>query len=165
MSERIALGIDPGTHLGWTALMFGALRRPTIIGHGSYHLKAGRYEGQGMVFLRFDEFLKELFELVGPDALFQEEVARHSSNDASHKYGAITHAVMTAAERADVPYGAVPIGTWKKYGCGKGNAGKEIVKARFLADIKPHDATEWTQDEIDSYYIGAAAGTALWVRG
>ncbi len=108
MSERIALGIDPGTHLGWTALMFGALRRPTIIGHGSYHLKAGRYEGQGMVFLRFDEFLKELFELVGPDALFQEEVARHSSNDASHKYGAITHAVMTPEGVVLADFGCSP---------------------------------------------------------
>jgi crossover junction endodeoxyribonuclease RuvC len=165
---RTVVGIDPGTHLGWTALEFHyphpKMNMPKITGHGKYWLKAGRYEGQGMVMLRFKEFLRELFALTKPDAVFQEEVHRHTATDAAHKYGAITHAVMEVCEDMDIPYGGVPVSTWKKYMTGKGNASKDAVLETFRKVVKPADPPQWSQDEIDSYGIALAGGAALWVR-
>lgn len=63
------LALDLGTSTGW------ALRRTdSVIASGTASFKPGRYEGAGMRFLRFAQWLDSLDP---PEAVYFEEVRRH----------------------------------------------------------------------------------------
>jgi Holliday junction resolvasome RuvABC endonuclease subunit len=102
-----------------------------MISHGYITFKPGRYEGGGMRYLRFKNWLTEIKNQLGQvDAVYFEEVRRHAGTDAAHVYGGFL-AVLTAwCEHHKIPYEGVPVGTIKKHATGKGNAGKdEMIQA------------------------------------
>lgn len=120
---RATLCLDLGTQTGW------AISKDGSIFSGTMSFKPGRFEGGGMRFLRFDRWLTELNGSNGSDfeAVYFEEVRRHAGTDAAHIYGGLMATLTTWCEKRQIPYQSVPIGTWKKDLCGKGNASKEIV--------------------------------------
>lgn len=144
-SVRI-LAIDPGTHCGYAIIDDGK-----IITSGTWNLSSRRHEGGGMRFLRLENHLSLAIQGVGLVAY--EEVRRHLGTDAAHIYGGIVAMIQTVAERAAIPYYAIPVATVKKFATGKGNAKKDAMVAA--------GAKLWGQplpeDETDARFIGLAA--------
>lgn len=138
-AHRTMLALDLGTATGW------ALRTPDgLIASGTLSLRPSRYDGGGMRYLRFSGWLGELDRLSGPvAAIWFEEVRRHAATDAAHVYGGLMATLTAWAELRGVPYQGVPVGTWKRRLCGKGNAPKEAVIAAARArGFSPADDNE-----------------------
>ncbi len=133
------LALDLGTTTGW------ALRSADgLITSGALSLRPGRFDGGGMRYLRFANWLAEIDRLSGPmAAIYFEEVRRHAGTDAAHVYGGLMATLTAWAEQHGVPYQGVPVGTIKRHVTAKGNAGKEAVLAAVRArGFSPADDNE-----------------------
>lgn len=138
-AHRTMLALDLGTATGW------ALRTPDgLIASGTLSLRPSRYDGGGMRYLRFSGWLGELDRLSGPvAAIWFEEVRRHAATDAAHVYGGLMATLTAWAELRGVPYQGVPVGTWKRRLCGKGNASKgEVIEAVIANGFSPASSDE-----------------------
>ncbi|WP_206186456.1 crossover junction endodeoxyribonuclease RuvC [Thalassospira lohafexi] len=117
------LSLDLGTTTGW-AVADGTL--PIV--SGTINFKSGRFEGGGMRFLRFRQWLAEIHQIQGGfDALYFEEVRRHIGTDAAHVYGGLMAHLTAWCEEQNIAYQGVPVGTIKKHATGKGNAKKDVM--------------------------------------
>lgn len=133
------LALDLGTKTGW------ALARPD--GHvlsGTAEFRPGRFEGGGMRFIRFVDWLTELsISAWGYKRIVFEEVRRHIGTDAAHAYGGFLATLTSFCEEHEIPYQGVPVGTIKKFIAGKGNADKQAVIAAVRArGFNPADDNE-----------------------
>ena len=147
------LALDLGTTTGW-AIRTG----DSHITSGSQSFKPGRFEGGGMRFLRFRQWLTETKAASeGLRAIYFEEVRRHLGVDAAHAYGGFLATLTAWCEHHQIPYQGVPVGTIKKHATGKGNASKEamLASARSMghdpADDNEADALallDWTQRAV-----------------
>ncbi len=137
--HRPILALDLGTTTGW-ALRDG----DGLITSGTVSLRPGRFDGGGMRYLRFANWLAEIDRLSGPmAAIWFEEVRRHAGTDAAHVYGGLMATLTAWAEQHGVPYQGVPVGTIKRHVTAKGNAGKEAVLAAIRArGFSPADDNE-----------------------
>ena len=97
-----------------------------------------------MRYLRFTNWLTELDQLSGPiAAIWYEEVRRHAGTDAAHVHGGLMATLTAWAELRGVPYQGVPVGTWKRTVCGKGNADKAaVISAMRSRGFNPTDDNE-----------------------
>jgi hypothetical protein len=129
------LALDLGTATGW------ALRRPDgAILSGTASFKPGRYEGGGMRYLRFAQWLDSLD---APGAVYFEEVRRHAGTDAAHVYGGLLGTLSAWCERRGIPYAGVPVATIKRHAAGKGNADKAaMIAAMRTKGFNPADDNE-----------------------
>jgi hypothetical protein len=137
--RRTILALDLGTTTGW------ALRAADgLITSGTASFRPGRYDGGGMRYLRFTNWLTEIDRLSGPiAAIWFEEVRRHAATDAAHVYGGLMATLTAWAELRGVPYQGVPVGTIKRHIAGKGNADKQVVIAAIRAlGFDPQDDNE-----------------------
>jgi Holliday junction resolvasome RuvABC endonuclease subunit len=136
---QVILALDLGTKMGWAA---SSPDRPVLSGTISF--QNGRYEGGGMRFLKFENFLKGMKEdLSGIDIVVYEEVRRHLSTDSAHVYGAFQGILTSWCEKNRIPYEAIPVGTIKKHATGKGNASKEqMIQAAQERGHLPKDDNE-----------------------
>lgn len=133
------LALDLGTTTGW------ALRRhDSLITSGTVSFKPSRYDGGGMRYLRFTNWLTELDRLSGPvAAIWFEEVRNHKGVDASHVFGGLLATLTAWAELRGIPYSGVPVGTIKKHAAGKGNAPKAaMIAAARARGFLPADDNE-----------------------
>lgn len=112
------LGLDLATTTGWASSSHGVITSGTICFKGS------RYEGGGMRFLRFRQWLREILDIEKPEVVYYEEVRRHMSTDAAHVHGGLLAVMQAELEAAEIPYMGIPVGTIKKKATGKGNADK-----------------------------------------
>jgi len=138
-SAKTVLALDLGTTTGWALRGYDGL-----ITSGTVSFKPNRYDGGGMRYLRFQNWLSEMDRLVGPIAtIHYEEVRRHIGTDAAHVFGGLM-AVLTAwAEMRGVPYQGVPVGTIKKSATGKGNSSKAMmIEAARKRGFFPKDDNE-----------------------
>ena len=133
------LALDLGTTTGW-ALRFS----DGLITSGTALFKPGRYDGGGMRYLRFNNWLGELERLSGPvAAIWFEEVRRHVGTDAAHVFGGLMASLTSWAEIRGIPYQGVPVGTIKKHATGKGNAPKQaMIDAARARGFSPADDNE-----------------------
>jgi len=117
------LTLDLGTKTGW------AIRgQDKTITSGTQSFKPNRFEGGGMRFLRFKQWLDEVLNLTGGiDVIYYEEVRRHIGTDAAHTYGGFWSHLTAFCEQHSIPYSGVPVGTIKKHVTGKGNSNKQAV--------------------------------------
>ncbi len=133
------LALDLGTTTGW------ALKSPDgLITSGTVSFRPRRFDGGGMRYLRFVNWLTELDQLAGPIAtIWFEEVRRHVGTDAAHVYGGLMATLTAWAEMRGVPYQGVPVGTIKKHATGKGNASKTMmIAAAHARGYRPADDNE-----------------------
>ena len=131
--------LDLGTQTGW------ALRNTDgLITSGTVSFKPSRFDGGGMRYLLFTKWLAEIERLSGPiAAIWFEEVRRHAGTDAAHVFGGLLATLTSWAEVRDIPYSGVPVGTWKRWACGKGNANKDAIIAAMRArGYSPADDNE-----------------------
>lgn len=142
------LALDFGLSLGW-AVSFGSFAPGDVV-HGTVGFKPGRYEGGGMVWLRFRQWLNEMAEGQGPiEVIYFEEVRAHAGTTAAHVYGGFLATLTAWAEKRSIPYQGVPVGTVKKAATGKGNAGKEQV----IAAMRAHGFVPESDNDADALAI------------
>lgn len=139
LSSSSTLALDLGTTTGWAARN----ERCRIL-HGTAEFRPSRYEGGGMRYLRFGKWLDQTLDITGGiDAVFFEEVRRHAGTDASHVYGGLLATLTSWCEAHGIPYQGVPVGTWKRHVCGKGNADKQaVIIAMRERGFEPSDDNE-----------------------
>ena len=139
INRSCILALDLGTTTGW------ALRsHDGLITSGTVGFRPGRFDGGGMRYLRFTNWLTELDRLSGPvEAIWFEEVRNHKGVDASHVYGGLMATLTAWAELRGVPYEGVPVGTIKRFATGKGNANKDaMIAAARARGFNPADDNE-----------------------
>lgn len=132
-SPMSILAIDLATTTGW------ALSSHGVITSGTISFKGSRYEGGGMRFLRFRNWLRELLDLEKPSVVYYEEVRRHLSTDSAHIYGGLLAHLQAELELREIPYCGLPVGTIKKVATGKGNASKSEMVAAAKAKWPDQD--------------------------
>ena len=144
-NQRTILALDLGTTTGWALRSFDGL-----ITSGTVSFKPGRFDGGGMRYLRFTNWLTEIDRLSGPiAAIWFEEVRRHAGTDAAHVFGGLLAVLTSWAELRGVPYQGVPVGTWKRCLCGRGNASKnEVIEA-----VAANGFSSASSDEADALGI------------
>jgi len=133
------LALDLGTTTGW------ALQSPDgLVTSGTVSFRPRRFDGGGMRYLRFRNWLDEMDRLAGPIAtIWYEEVRRHAGTDAAHVFGGLLATLTAWAEMRGVPYQGVPVGTIKKHATGKGNASKAMmIEAAQARGYRPADDNE-----------------------
>ena len=133
------LALDLGTTTGW------ALQSPDgLVTSGTVSFRPRRFDGGGMRYLRFRNWLDEMDRLAGPIAtIWYEEVRRHAGTDAAHVFGGLLATLTAWAEMRGVPYQGVPVGTIKKHATGKGNASKAMmIEAAQARGYRPEDDNE-----------------------
>lgn len=132
------LSLDLGTKTGW------ALNDSGSIQSGTKDFKPGRFEGGGMRYLRFKNWLTELkAQSEGIEEVYFEEVRNHSAVDAAHVYGGLLATLTAWCEHHNIAYKGVPVGTIKKFATGKGNAKKDAMIAAIQArGFNPKDDNE-----------------------
>lgn len=134
--NKTILALDLGTTMGWSLSSDG------YITSGTSNFKAGRFEGGGMRFLRFNSWLEEISKQL-IDVVYFEEVRRHIGVDAAHVYGGFLSQLTAFCEKNSIPYQGVPVGTIKKFITGKGNASKqEVIEAIRNKGHLPKDDNE-----------------------
>ena len=133
------LTIDLGTKTGWA--LHG---QDQSITSGTVEFKNDRWQGGGMRFLRFKQWLTEIKQMAGGlDAVFIEEVRRHAGVDAAHAYGGFLAHATAWCEHHTIPYESVPVGTIKRHTTGKGNANKDaMIEAARKRGFDPADDNE-----------------------
>ena len=151
------LALDLGTTTGW------ALR--TMDGRivsGTHDFRPRRFEGGGMRYLRFTDWLVELAMLShGIRRVVFEEVRRHAGTDAAHVYGGFLGALTSWCEEHEIPYQGVPVGTIKRHVTGRGNADKAAVMAAIRArGYRPADDNEADAIAILLWAIETRGGVA-----
>ena len=155
--DRTLLAIDLGTTTGWAIRGYDGL-----ITSGTASFKPGRYDGGGMRYLRFTNWLTELDRLSGPiSTIWYEEVRRHAGTDAAHVYGGLMASLTSWGELRGVPYEGVPVGTIKKHATGKGNAPKQaMMDAARKRGFNPADDNEADAIAILLWAIETNGGVA-----
>ena len=133
------LALDLGTTTGW-ALRFDTGR----IISGVETFKPSRFEGGGMRYVRFVDWLVEIaMHGHGIRRVVFEEVRRHAGTDASHVYGGFLATLTSWCEEHEIPYEGVPVGTIKRFATGRGNADKAAMIAAIQArGFAPADDNE-----------------------
>ena len=154
---RAIIGLDLGTTTGWA--LHGADR---LITSGTVSFRPGRFDGGGMRYLRFTNWLTEIDRLSGPiEAIYFEEVRRHVGTDAAHVFGGLMASLTSWAELRGIPYQGVPVGTIKKHATGKGNANKEaMITAARDRGFSPVDDNEADAIAILLWAIETRGGVA-----
>ena len=151
------LALDLGTSTGW------AIRgHDGLITSGTVSLRTGRFDGGGMRYLRFTNWLTEIDRLSGPIAAIHfEEVRRHVGTDAAHVFGGLLATLTSWAELRGIPYGGAPVGTVKKHATGKGNADKAaMIAAARARGFSPADDNEADAIAILLWAIDTSGGVA-----
>ena len=137
--ERTILALDLGTKTGWAV-------QPATgpVQSGTETFRPNRFEGGGMRYLRFTDWLVEIAMMTsGLHRVVFEEVRRHAGTDAAHAYGGFLATLTGWCEQHEVPYQGVPVGTIKRFIAGKGNADKAAVIAAIRArGFNPADDNE-----------------------
>ena len=131
------LAIDLGTTTGWACKA-----AHSDIVHGWASFKPHRFEGGGMRYLRFKQWLTELKGTLNSDlhAIYFEEVRRHLSTDSAHVYGGLMATLTSWCEHHKIAYVGVPVQTIKKHATGRGNANKEAMIEAM--QLKGHPVTD-----------------------
>ena len=126
------LALDLGQKTGW------AVRASdSAIASGTVELRP-RFEGGGMVLLRFRAWLQEVDETAGGVcAVYFEEVRFHRGVTAAQVHGGFLAHLTAWAEMFKIPYRGVPVGTIKRHVTGRGNADKDAVIAAVRARLRP----------------------------
>jgi hypothetical protein len=125
----VILALDLGQRTGWAVR-----NRDGAIASGVQEFRPSRFEGGGMIWLRFRAWLQEIDETAGKvGVVVFEEVRRHAGTAASHAYGGYLAHLTAWAEANRIPYQGVPVSTIKRHIAGKGNADKAAVIAAVQA--------------------------------
>jgi crossover junction endodeoxyribonuclease RuvC len=145
-SEKIILGIDPGTRY----LGYGLLRitndKVTVLQYGVLNLT--KYTTQGAKFLKIHERILGIIEEFLPDEIAIESPFFGKNVQSMLKLGRVQGMVMSLAFSKSIPIAEYEPKKIKQSVTGNGNASKEQVAkmveiiGNIKLDAKMHDATD-----------------------
>jgi crossover junction endodeoxyribonuclease RuvC len=145
-SEKIILGIDPGTRY----LGYGLLRinndKVTVLQYGVLNLT--KYTTQGAKFLKIHERVLGIIEEFLPDEIAIESPFFGKNIQSMLKLGRVQGMVMSLAFSKSIPIAEYEPKKIKQSVTGNGNASKEQVAkmveiiSNIKLDAKMHDATD-----------------------
>jgi len=155
IGKHPVLGLDLGKHTGW------AVRYPddTLVS-GFWDLERcenRRFEGGGMIFVRFRNLLRVLIDQTGARLVTYEGVTFHRSNASAVIYGGWVSQLTSLCEDLALPYAALPPSTIKLIATGHGGCEKTWMQ-RAAAEYWP----DWTagrapddlqEDEVDARWV------------
>lgn len=146
VSEKIILGIDPGTRF----LGYGLLRinqdKVTVLQYGVLNLT--KYTTQGAKFLKIHERVLGIIEEFLPDEIAIESPFFGKNVQSMLKLGRVQGMVMSLAFSKSIPIAEYEPKKIKQSVTGNGNASKEQVAkmveiiGNIKLDAKLHDATD-----------------------
>lgn len=146
ISEKIILGIDPGTRF----LGYGLLRitndKVTVLQYGVLNLT--KYTTQGAKFLKIHERVLGILEEFLPDEIAIESPFFGKNVQSMLKLGRVQGMVMSLAFSKSIPIAEYEPKKIKQSVTGNGNASKEQVAkmveiiGNIKLDAKMHDATD-----------------------
>ncbi|TXH18818.1 MAG: hypothetical protein E6R03_01535 [Hyphomicrobiaceae bacterium] len=120
------LALDLGRFLGYARIIGGQV----ISGHVDFApQKQRQFEGGGMRYLRFRQWLNKMHAMHAVDEVIYEEVRRHKATAAAHAYGAYQSTLSSWCEEQGVPYSSVLPQAIKLFATGKAHAGKDLMIA------------------------------------
>ena len=153
----VLLALDLGQRTGWAVRS-----RDGAIASGVHEFRPSRFEGGGMIWLRFRAWLQEIDATAGKVGIVVfEEVRRHAGTAAGHAYGGYLAHLTAWAEANRIPYQGVPVGTIKRHIAGKGNADKAAVIAAVQAlGFNPVDDNEADPLALLNWAIAQGIGSA-----
>ena len=153
----VVLALDLGQKTGWAVR-----NRDGAVASGVQEFRPGRFEGGGMIWLRFRSWLQEVDETTGGvGVVVFEEVVAHRGVAASHCYAGFLAHLTAWAEANKIPYQGVPVGTIKRHATGKGNADKQAVIAAVRAlGFDPQDDNEADALALLNWAIAQGIGGA-----
>lgn len=121
--DHAILCLDLGTKMGW------ALQSPNgVVTSGTANFTPSRWEGNGMRFIKFNQFLNELNHDNSIKYVFFEKVERHLGTYAAHIYGGFWSHLTAWCDSREVIYDGVTVGDIKEFYLGKRRASKEQIK-------------------------------------
>ena len=138
------IGLDCASKTG-----FAISERGKIIESGVQDFTKKRGESNGLMFLRFRKWLKELVELTSPDLLAYER-AHFRGGAATEICVGLQTRVQEMAVEFNIPCAPVATGTLKKFATGIGNAGKPEM---MEASIKHLHRNPIDDNEADAVFI------------
>ena len=137
------LALDLGTNTGWALFQQNKINAGYQVFSGTINLKNDRFQGGGMRFLRFRNWLDDINDSEAITSVYFEEVRRHVGTDAAHVYGGFLATLTSWCEDHNLPYQGVPVSHIKRHVTGKGNASKqEVIKAIEVIGYRPKDDNE-----------------------
>jgi hypothetical protein len=153
----VILALDLGQKTGWAVR-----NRDGAIASGVQEFRPGRFEGGGMIWLRFRSWLQEVDETSGGvGVVVFEEVVAHRGVTASHCYAGFLAHLTAWGEANKIPYRGVPVGTIKRHVTGKGNADKQaVIDAVRRLGFAPADDNEADALALLHWAIAQGLGSA-----
>jgi Holliday junction resolvasome RuvABC endonuclease subunit len=137
------LALDLGTTTGWAIWQQREPSASYQVCSGTISLKNDRFQGGGMRYLRFRNWLDDLNYNREITSVYFEEVRRHIGTDAAHVYGGFLGTLTAWCEDHNLPYQSVPVSHIKRQVTGKGNASKqEVIEAVRALGYRPKDDNE-----------------------
>ena len=137
------LALDLGTKTGWALFQQNEGNTGYQVFSGTINLKNDRFQGGGMRFLRFRNWLDDINYQKDITSVHFEEVRRHIGTDAAHVYGGFLATLTSWCEDHNLPYQGVPVSHIKLHATGKGNASKqEVIEAVRALGYHPQDDNE-----------------------
>ena len=137
------LALDLGTKTGWALFQQNEGNTGYQVFSGTINLKNDRFQGGGMRFLRFRNWLDDINYQKDITSVHFEEVRRHIGTDAAHVYGGFLATLTSWCEDNNLPYQGVPVSHIKLHATGKGNASKQdVIKAMGAIGYHPKDDNE-----------------------
>jgi crossover junction endodeoxyribonuclease RuvC len=137
------LALDLGTKTGWALFQQNEGNTGYQVFSGTINLKNDRFQGGGMRFLRFRNWLDDINYQKDITSVHFEEVRRHIGTDAAHVYGGFLATLTSWCEDHNLPYQGVPVSHIKLHATGKGNASKQdVIKAMESIGYHPKDDNE-----------------------
>jgi hypothetical protein len=153
----VILALDLGQRTGWAVR-----NRDRAIASGTHEFRPGRFEGGGMIWLRFRGWLQEVDQTSGGvGVVVFEEVRRHLGTSAAHAFGGFLAHLTAWAEANKIPYQGVPVGTIKRHATGRGNADKQtVIDAVRKLGFAPADDNEADALALLNWAIARGIGGA-----
>ena len=137
------LALDLGANTGWAIWQQADPTSGYQVFSGTINFKNSRFQGGGMRFLRFRNWLDEVNQKEKLTAVYFEEVRRHLGTDAAHVYGGFLATLTSWCEDHKLPYQGVPVSHIKHHVTGKGNASKQcVIEVIKALGYRPKDDNE-----------------------
>jgi len=158
ISEKIILGLDPGTRIMGYGLIIIKNRNPEIITHGVIHLS--KYSNHEIKLKKIFERVTQLIDEFLPDEMAIEAPYYGENVQSMLKLGRAQGVAMAAALMRDVPIVEYAPKKIKMSVTGNGNASKEQVAAMLKIllkfEIEPEmlDATDALGVAVCHYFHG-----------
>lgn len=140
---KTILAIDPGRKCGW------ALFEDDITESGVMDFSLKRGESQGMVFVRFNAWLKKMIAHHLPGVVIYE-MPHHRGGPATQLLYGMTTRIQERCDLCNIQYTAIHSATLKKFATGSGRANKE--------EMTREARTKWEKP-----YIEDDEADALWM--